>query len=229
MTPTPGLVIFDCDGVLVDSEPISVSVLVDVLGKAGGSIGEEAVYLRFLGMSMSSIGGILRSDYGFDLTDDHIEAIRAELMRRLAAELRPVPGIREALGRLSLPRCVASSSSLERVRLSLDVTGLLALLEPNLYSASMVERGKPEPDLFLHAAHQMGMEPSRCVVVEDSPAGVMAAKRAGMRVLGFAGGSHARKAGLRTALAALSPDALFDDMTRLPDLVAALDRRAEAS
>ena len=129
-------------------------------------------------------------------------------------------GIVEALARLEVRRCVASSSSLERIRLSLDLTGLLEMLDPHIYSASMVKRGKPAPDLFLHAAKGMGVRPQDCVVVEDSPAGIEAARQAGMRVFAFTGGSHAGHAMLETKLAALRPDRVFSDLRMLPDLVA---------
>ncbi len=229
MQQVPELVIFDCDGVLVDSEPISISVLVEIIRAAGGNVSEEAAYLRFLGMSMASVGEILARDFGFAMTGEHLEEMRCELARRFARELKPMPGIVAVLRGLGPKRCVASSSNLERIRLSLGVTGLLELLEPHLYSASMVERGKPAPDLFLHAARQMGVAPSCCVVIEDSPAGVAAAKRAGMRVLAFAGGSHAAKAGLHRALATLDPDLVFDDMAELPDLLARPRPEARAS
>jgi HAD superfamily hydrolase (TIGR01509 family) len=225
----PSLVIFDCDGVLVDSEPISVAVLIDIVTAGGGTVSEEAAYLRFLGMSMSSVGTILAEEFGFEMTERHLEAMRSELGRRFKRELKPMPGVREALNRLGGRRCVASSSGIDRIRLSLGVTGLLELFEPDIYSASMVERGKPAPDLFLHAASAMGVPPQACVVIEDSPAGVTAAQRAGMRVFGFTGGSHARRAALAEALAALSPDALFDDMARLPELLATHGRRKKVS
>ena len=224
----PKLIIFDCDGVLVDSEPISISVLVDVIAGAGGSVTEEAAYLRFLGMSMASVRDILLSDFGFTVTEDHLVIARREMRRRYAEELKAIPGIREALERLSIPCCVASSGTPERIRFSLATTGLLELLEPNIYSATMVERGKPAPDLFLHAARDMGAPPSACIVVEDSPAGVRAAQAAGMRVFAFTGGSHAGKAGLEASLAALGPDLVFDDMTLLPDLVVRLGSQAKA-
>ena len=222
------LVILDCDGVLVDSEPISIAVLIDVIRAAGGAISEEAAYLHFLGRSMKSVGEILHSDFGFALTSIHLEDIRAELARRYELELKPVCGMREALERLDVARCVASSGSLERIRLSLRLTGLLELLEPHLYSASMVERGKPAPDLFLHAAASMGVRPEACIVIEDSPAGIMAAKAAGMRVFAFVGASHAARAGLDASLEALGPDLVFDDMRRLPGLVGGSDARAKA-
>ncbi len=216
---SPRLVIFDCDGVLVDSEPISIAVLIDVIRAAGGSITEEAAYLHFLGRSMKSVSEILHAEFGFALTSIHLDEIRAELARRFERELKPVTGIREALDNLPTSRCVASSGSPERIRLSLRLTGLLELLEPHLYSASMVEKGKPAPDLFLHAAAGMGVRPEACIVIEDSPAGIMAAKAAGMRVFAFTGASHAGAAGLATALAELGPDLVFDDMRSLPRLL----------
>jgi HAD superfamily hydrolase (TIGR01509 family) len=224
----PKLVIFDCDGVLVDSEPISMSVLLGVITGAGGAVSEEAAYLHFLGRSMASVRAVLLSDFGFTVTEDHLVIARREMRRRFAEELQPMPGMADALRRLDMPCCVASSGTLERIRLSLATTGLLELLEPNLYSATMVERGKPAPDLFLHAARDMGAPPSACIVVEDSPAGVAAAKAAGMRVFGFTGGSHAGKAGLAASLAALAPDLVFDDMARLPELVARCGTQARA-
>ena len=223
------LVIFDCDGVLVDSEPISIAVLLQVIAAGGGLITEEAAYRRFLGRSMASVGEILSADYGFVMTDEHLAALRSELWRRFRAELKPTPGIAAALAGLTMRKCVASSGSPERIRLSLGLTGLLDMLEPGLYSASMVARGKPEPDLFLHAASRMGVRPEHCVVVEDSPAGILAAQSAGMRVFAYHGGSHAAPAKLAASLRALSPDALFDDMAALGDLLAGSANRAKAS
>lgn len=228
MTDTK-LIIFDCDGVLVDSEPISVSVLVDIIRQAGGTVSEEAAYLRFLGRSMASVGEILDRDFGVSITAGHLDDMRRQLAQRFTQDLKPIPGVADFLRRPGPARCVASSSGIERIRLSLSLTGLLALLEPHIYSASMVERGKPAPDLFLHAARGMGVAPRHCVVIEDSPAGVEAARRAGMRVFGFVGGSHATKAGLRKSLAALEPDAIFDDMARLPELVASAGTLVKAA
>jgi HAD superfamily hydrolase (TIGR01509 family) len=216
------LVIFDCDGVLVDSEPISISVLRGVLAESGLAMAEGEAYDRFLGKSMATIADILHADFALAITDAHLEQIRAELFRRFERELKPIPGMRQTLEALDMPRCVASSSQPDRIRLSLAVTGLLELLEPHIYSATMVKRGKPFPDLFLHAARDMGAAPADCVVVEDSPAGIAAAKSAGMCVLAFTGGLHAVRDGFREALAALEPDLIFDDMRRLPGLLAGL-------
>jgi beta-phosphoglucomutase-like phosphatase (HAD superfamily) len=143
--------------------------------------------------------------------------------------LKPIPGIVQVLPRLGVPYCVASSGTLERIRHALDVTGLLGLFEPHLFSAAMVARGKPAPDLFLHAAATMGAIPQNCLVVEDSPAGIEAARAAGMRVLAFTGGSHAGKPTLKARLASSEPDFIFADMLQLPDLIAGLGARVKAS
>ena len=214
------LVILDCDGVLVDSETISVAVLAEFVRKAGADIGEDEAYRLFLGRSIGAVRKLLRDDFALALTEAQLDGIRLETFRRFHSELRPMPGAAEMLSRLKVRRCVASSSSLERIRLSLDLTGLLEMLEPHIYSASMVTRGKPAPDLFLHAAKAMGVRPEDCVVVEDSPAGMEAARQAGMRVFAFTGGSHAGHAALETKLAAFRPDRLFSDLRMLPDLVA---------
>jgi FGGY-family pentulose kinase/HAD superfamily hydrolase (TIGR01509 family) len=221
-TGRPGLVIFDCDGVLVDSEPISIAVLIDVLAEAGLAMAPDEAYRLFLGRSMASIGEMLAADFGFDFGTMHLDAMRAALYRRFREELQPLSGVADVLRRLASVGyrvCVASSSQPERIRLSLALTGLLDLLEPHIFSAVMVERGKPAPDLFLHAARQMGVAPADCIVIEDSPAGIAAAVSAGMRVFGFVGGSHAAAGRLRDTLAALSPEVVFDDMAELPGLL----------
>jgi FGGY-family pentulose kinase/HAD superfamily hydrolase (TIGR01509 family) len=219
---TSNLVIFDCDGVLVDSEPISIGVLLSVIREFGGEIGEATAYERFLGRSMATISGMLRDEFGLTFGDDQLERVRAAVFERFRRELKPISGVREAIEALAATggkRAVASSSQLDRIRLSLQVTGLADLLEPHIYSASMVSRGKPAPDLFLHVARDMGVAPANCTVIEDSPAGIAAAKAAGMRVFGFVGGSHAAPAGLAAAFAKIGPDLVFDDMRDLPRLL----------
>lgn len=215
----PDLVIFDCDGVLVDSEPISIAVLIEVIGEAGLMLTEDIAHQRFLGVSLATTCGILRDEFDLLITAEHLEMIRARLYSRFRAELKAIEGIAEALPRLEVPFCVASSGQPERIRLSLGITGLLPLFEPNIFSATMVENGKPAPDLFLYAAEMMKAEPRTCVVVEDSPAGVEAARRAGMTVFAFTGGSHARSEAHRNALMLKQPDLIFDDMKRLPELL----------
>lgn len=218
-----GLVIFDCDGVLVDSEPISIAVLIEIIAEAGVTIGEDVAYRRFLGRSMVSIAELMHDEFGLEITAGHLERMRARLYERFRRDLKPIPGIASAIAGLGMPCCVASSSQPERIRLALAVTGLLETLEPDIYSSTMVENGKPAPDLFLHTARCMGADPSDCVVVEDSPAGIEAAQRAGMRVFAFTGGTHAGPCGLREAAETLKPDLIFDDMRRLPGLLAARD------
>lgn len=213
------LVIFDCDGVLVDSEPIAISVLVDSMNKLGANITETEAYRLFLGRSLGTVTECLRDAYGLHADAAFLDEMRRALYARFAVELKPIPGIAEVLDRLDAARCVASSSQPERIRLALTTTGLLERLSPHLYSASMVKNGKPAPDLFLHAAREMGFEPEDCIVVEDSPAGVQAAQAAGMKVLLFTGGTHALQDTYRQEISRLSPNASFDVMGDLLHLV----------
>lgn len=213
------LVIFDCDGVLVDSEPVSVRVLVEALGRRGLEMEEAEAYRRFLGRSLGTITKTMREEFGIEADDRFLEEMRRDLYARFHTELQPMPGIADALDGLDIRRCVASSSQPERIRLSLSLTGLIDKLEPNIFSATMVEKGKPAPDLFLHAAATMGAVPENCIVVEDSPAGIEAGHRAGMTVFAFVGGSHASVPGYRERIDALSPEVVFDAMPDLLHLV----------
>ncbi|MBL0372687.1 HAD family hydrolase [Rhizobium sp. KVB221] len=217
--PASHLIIFDCDGVLVDSEPISFSVLRDTLANAGVNVSESRAYQQFLGKSMATITRLIADEFSISLGQEHIEAMRRELFARFQAELQPIRGIRELLENSPYTRCVASSSQPERIRLSLKKTGLIDFFEPNIFSATMVSKGKPAPDLFLHAAQSMGFAPSQCIVIEDSPAGIKAAHAAGMHVFAFTGGSHAEISNLREMVVSLEPAAIFDDMTALPGLI----------
>jgi HAD superfamily hydrolase (TIGR01509 family) len=220
LVPPPGLVIFDCDGVLVDSEPIALRLLLETLGEAGLEMDAAAAHDRFLGRSLASTRAILAEDFGLTLTDSALEAMRRRLYAAFRAELRPIPGVAETLAALAQPFCVASSSQPERITLSLEVAGLGPRFAGRAFSASQVAQGKPAPDLFLFAAERMGYAPSDCLVVEDSPAGIAAAKSAGMRVVAFTGGSHAATDAHRAAIAALAPDAVIRDMRLLVTLVA---------
>lgn len=214
---TIDLIIFDCDGVLVDSEPLAMRVLIAAIAAQGIAITPAAAYRDFLGRSLASISTSLLDSHGAPLGPAALDSMRGDLYALYRQELRPSPGLPGILDRLDIPFCVASSSELERIRLSLELAGLLEWFEPNIFSASMVENGKPAPDLFLHAAREMGVAPANCLVIEDSPAGIMAARHAGMAVFGYTGGSHVAPAGLAAAIAALHPDAIFDDMHALPD------------
>lgn len=222
--PPPGLIIFDCDGVLVDSEPIAIRVLVEGLTALGQAIDEATAYERFLGRSLAAMQTILRDESGLVLSPDDLERMRLRLFEAYRRELRPIPGVVEVLDALAGRYCVASSSQPERLRFSLEVTGLLPRFAPHLFSAVMVAQGKPAPDLFLYVAEQMGVRPDDCLVIEDSPAGIEAAHRAGMRAFAFTGGGHARRATYRDKLAALAPEAIFEDMRLLPELLGSRSR-----
>lgn len=217
---SPELVIFDCDGVLVDSEPIAIAVLRELIEEAGHHIDEDTAYERFLGRSMATISASLAEDPGLHVTPGQLDAMRRRLHARLRSDLKPIAGIADTIRTLPMRSCVASSSQPERIALSLDVTGLLPLLEPNLFSATMVREGKPAPDLFLFSAHAMSVAPRDCLVIEDSSAGIEAAKRAGMRVYAFTGATHARHPAHLSRIAALEPDRIFDNMNDLPALIA---------
>jgi HAD superfamily hydrolase (TIGR01509 family) len=218
------LVIFDCDGVLVDSEPVSVRVLVDALRRKGLNMKEAEAYRRFLGRSLATITKTMREEFAIEADESFLEDMRHDLYTRFRKELQPMAGIADALDGLDLRRCVASSSQPERIRLSLTLTGLIDKLEPNIFSAAMVARGKPAPDLFLHAASQMGADPENCIVIEDSPAGIEAGHRAGMAVFAFVGGSHASVPGYRERIDELSPEVVFDAM---PDLIHLVRKHVE--
>jgi HAD superfamily hydrolase (TIGR01509 family) len=186
----PDLVIFDCDGVLVDSEPIFSRVHADILSRCGYRITPERLNERFCGVSDAEMLAAIEKEWGRRLPADYDDRVCALLDACCAAGLTSFPGLDEALERISARVCVASSSTPERIRKSLGIAGLLERFEPNIFSAVMVARGKPAPDLFLHAARAMQTDPARCVVIEDSVPGVRAAMAANMAVIGFCGGSH---------------------------------------
>ena len=213
------LVIFDCDGVLVDSEPIAMRVLLETLSRSGLSIPPKVAHSRFLGKSLTAISDLIMQEFGIELTSPAWDAMRVELYDALRLELKPVKGIEAALQALRIPFCVASSSELERIRLSLKITGLLRYFEPFIFSAAMVAAGKPAPDLFLYAAEKMQTAPEHCLVVEDSAAGVESALRAGMHVCAFLGGSHASDPAHFPSIRALGSFQTFSDMRLLQDLI----------
>ncbi len=185
------MVIFDCNGVLVDSEPIASAVLAETLSRAGFTLTADVVARRFHGRRSADIFAIVESSSGRKLPPDLPANVAAETLRRLRAELRAVPHAVHAMTWIRGPKAVASSSSPERIRLSLETTDLLRFFEPRLFSASEVPKGKPAPDLFLLAAQRLQVRPADCIVVEDSAAGVAAARAAGMRPIGFVGRSAA--------------------------------------
>ena len=212
------LVIFDVDGVLVDSEVISNRVMVRELGAMGHVFDEAEAARAFTGLSVPEIKARIEAQIGCPLPDDFAERLWRGDRDAFAAALKPVAGVAEALRRIPIAKCVASSGSLEKIRYSLSLTGLLEAFDGRLFSAHGVPRGKPAPDLFLFAARHLGADAGACVVVEDSVPGILAAKAAAMRVLGFAGASHAGP-GYADALRAAGADRVFADMAALPALL----------
>ena len=212
------LVIFDCDGVLVDSEPLSNTVFARALNREGLDWSVEETMRRLVGRSMKSCVEIVEGLLARQLPEDFVHKMQAETLQAFRdAPLQPVPGINEAIDAIEaegIKTCIASSGGFEKMEVSLGVTGLWARFEGRIFSASHVKRGKPFPDLFLHAAIAMNEQPFDCVVVEDSVPGVQAACAAGMRVLGYTGAPHTDRDAMGAAGAFL-----FNDMKQLPDLV----------
>jgi len=221
-TSRPKLIIFDCDGVLVDSEPLSIRVLVETMASLGVPMSARQCYELFLGRSFMSMKLTLLEKFNLELTDKQIEGMRTQLSDLYRRELLPIAGVARTLETLAIPCCVASSSFPDRIRLSLEVTGLSRFFGDHIFSASMVANGKPAPDLFLHAASRMGQAPKDCLVIEDSPAGLEAARTAAMRSFAFLGGSHAASAGLRETIAPMRPTCIFERMEDLPRLISEL-------
>jgi HAD superfamily hydrolase (TIGR01509 family) len=186
----PHLVIFDCDGVLVDSELIFARVLAECLIAVNfPTTIDEAITLGF-GKNRATLSAEVATRFGRALPDTFFETFAARSAAAFEDELLPVPGVEELLAALPVPRCVASNGRLDRVRQRLAITGLLPFFDPHVFSASQVAFGKPAPDLFLFAAQQFGARPGDCTVVEDSVPGVEAAIAAQIPVVGFCGGSH---------------------------------------
>jgi HAD superfamily hydrolase (TIGR01509 family) len=184
------LAIFDCDGVLVDSEPINNRAHAQVLSECGYSITENELFARFCGMSDSEMLAIIEQEWGRSLPPSYADRVGAMIENGLDQSLVVIAGVGEAIDSLRLPVCVASSSVPELIRRKLQLTGLLARFGGNLFSSTMVARGKPAPNLFLYAARRLATEPVRCLVIEDSVPGIEAATAAGMTAIGFCGGSH---------------------------------------
>jgi HAD superfamily hydrolase (TIGR01509 family) len=206
------LVIFDNDGVLVDSEPHAMTVLTRLLGEYGLPLSPEECFSLFTGSSMGRVRRISEARLGRQLPPDFEDRYHDDLFARLRYSLKPIPGIESALTAIDLPKCVASSGTHERVRLTLEVTGLWSLFDGRAFSSEDVARGKPSPDLFLHAASKLGVSPERCAVIEDSPLGIEAANRAGMTSFGYAGATPEER--LRNA-----SGAVFTKMEELPALL----------
>lgn len=179
------LVIFDCDGVLIDSEPVASRTLAEMLRNAGISITAEAAHARFTGHSESAIRKICEEEFGMTDIDGHFAAWHARLYEEFGRSLTSMPGIDAVVESIRRPKCVASNSTIERLHSSLGKLDLWRHFHPAVFSAQMVARPKPAPDLLLHCAEQFGVRPEHCVMIDDSPHGVVAAIAAGMTAIGF--------------------------------------------
>jgi HAD superfamily hydrolase (TIGR01509 family) len=212
------LVIFDCDGVLVDSEPLANASFSRALKAEGLDWSVEETMRRLMGRSLKSCVEICEAELGRKLADDFVDRMQDVTYQSFRdAPLQPVDGVKEAVTAVQgagVDTCVASSGEIEKMRFTLGLTGLWELFDGRVFSASQVPRGKPFPDLFLHAAIKMNVQPFACIVVEDSVPGIQAARAAGMRALAYAGAPHADRHALKAA-----GGELFDDMRRLPGLV----------
>ncbi len=212
-----GLLIFDCDGVLVDSDRISLRIQAERLTALGLPMTYEECVREFLGLGMKETLREIEERLGRSLPAGWETELEAEVKDAFRRELRPVRGVVEALDQISLPTCVASSGSHEKMMMTLGLTGLYERFAGRIFSADEVERGKPDPDLFFYAAERMGVVPERCIVVEDSPFGIQGAVAAGMAPLGYAADAEP------AAMSALfdAGAIVFTSMAELPGLVAA--------
>jgi len=206
------LVIFDCDGVLIDSDRISLRIQAEMLCELGVPTTYDACVHDFLGIGMPATLAAITARLGRPVPPSWIDELDQAVRNAFTLELTSTPGIVEALNQITVPTCIASSGSQDKMRFTLGLTDLYRRFEGRIYSGDEVEHGKPAPDLFLHAARSMTTAAAGCVVVEDSPSGIQAAKAAGMRVLGYAATTPADW--LRHA------DVVFADMADLTTLIA---------
>ena len=218
------LIIFDCDGVLVDSEVISCRAHALVLTRCGYPITADQVLQRFLGVSEREARQIVETEIGRKLPDNIGAQINHETLRFYEGDLKSIAHVGDAIAAIGLPKCVASSGTPEKIRHGLSCAGLYEQLAPHIFSATLVKRGMPARDLFLFAAEQMRSLPERCVVIEDSVPGVTGARAAGMTVLGFFGGSHCTSEH-EAMLRAAGAERTFADMRELPALIEQLGTR----
>jgi HAD superfamily hydrolase (TIGR01509 family) len=209
----PDLIIFDCDGVLVDSERITARVFADMLGELGLAVTLQDIFDRFVGKSLDQCLEIVSRSFGREVPPGFALEYRTRSGLALHSEVKPVAGIESALADIRVPFCVASNGTHEKMRTTLGATGLLQTFTGRMFSITDVTRGKPFPDLFLHAAARFGVPPSRCAVVEDTPTGVSAGVAAGMTVYGYCELTPAHR------LTEAGAHRTFDRMERLPALL----------
>jgi HAD superfamily hydrolase (TIGR01509 family) len=219
------LLIFDCDGVLVDSEPIACGALAELMTTLGHAMTTADAVREFGGHSLADTLAGAERLLGRPIPAEVSARAGHDLLDRFRRELKPVAGVGDAIAALPFRRCVASSSVPERIRVSLQVTGLASLFGDHVFSATEVKHGKPAPDLFLHAAARMGASPAQTIVIEDSSVGVRAARAAGMTAIGFAGASH----GTAKLVADLETAGAVRVLTAMAELPAAVAAVVESS
>jgi HAD superfamily hydrolase (TIGR01509 family) len=208
------LILFDCDGVLIDSELISAECASEELAAVGMQLSAQEVLKRFLGRSRKEIASNAR-DAGHSVPVDFVERLESRISKCFEERLLPISDVKELLKRVNTPICVASGSSPSYLHQALERTGLLQSFGNNVFSATMVRHPKPAPDLFLYSAATMQVEPSQCLVVEDSMSGIAAARAAAMSVIGFIGGSHLKPDLVRADYYEAGCTAVFESMQEL--------------
>jgi HAD superfamily hydrolase (TIGR01509 family) len=214
VSPPLQLVIFDCDGVLVDSETLASELQVERFAEIGLPLTAAEIGERFLGRSIAYVNAVIADHLGGPPPADREHYWQSRYRQLMTDRLRPIPGVTEALERITLPVCVASSSGLESIAFKLSLCGLADRFGDRIFSASQVRHGKPAPDLFLLAADRLNADPARCAVIEDSPVGVQAGRAAGMRTFAYAGGGMVARGQLEG-----EKTIVFDDMRLLPELL----------
>lgn len=207
------LIIFDCDGVLVDSERLTNQVFIDMLAALGVNITLKEVMNNYVGIPLLDGIAILEKHYQFKLPEDFMVEFNQQSMAVLERDLQPITGVKEVIEKLQMPYCVASNSSTEKVRAMLKITDLFQYFEGKIFTASQVEKPKPAPDVYLYAAEAFKVNPSDCLVIEDTSVGVSSAKAAGMTVFGYAAQT------LPSRLLDAGAHAVFTDMKALLPLI----------
>lgn len=207
------LVIFDCDGVLVDSERITNTVFCAMLNELGLPLSLTDMFERFVGLSMPQCLELITELLGRAPPEDFVPHLRRRAEAALRAEITPIAGVAEALKELCVPYCVASSGDHDKIRLTLGATGLLGNFEGRIFSVADVAKPKPAPDVFLLAARTLRADPAACAVVEDTPTGVRAGVAAGMRVFGFSANTPQHR------LTEAGAHCVFSEMRQLPGLL----------
>ena len=213
------LIIFDFDGVLVDSETMGCQIWSDVFARHGMTVPAQDIMEKYTGKTGTLICSLVEEEYGYHIPEGFLDEVNETTEKIMSRELKTVQGVFETLPKLPVPFCIASGSRPKRLNMCLDVTGLRRWFpEETVFSSHFVKNGKPAPDLFFYAAEKMKKTAEKCLVIEDSSSGIIGAKAAGMHVYGFVGGSHCTPARGKQ-LTESGAELLFDDFTKLPTLL----------